>query len=328
MPEAIELERCLLRAQRGDLNRVESYLRVCLQKDHPDKLLILEALSQGYLKTYNLPAAVSCLTQWLDLQPNQVQALTWRGRALELQRQHEDALADYSQAVALQPDAEEARLHLADLLTEVNRGKDALEHYEYLRQRHAPPTKVLLGLARCRRELGQSEEARQVLEELLAQEPKDFQALAERGRLALEAGDAAAAEEWLRQSLALAPYERETNHIFLQCLHRRGKKKEADECQARLEQINEDLRRLVEVTRAILRTPHNPALRCEAGTIMLRNGQEKEGLRWLESALQEDPRHAATHRALADYYERTGQAEQAKQHRRLALQEPSYGVVR
>jgi tetratricopeptide (TPR) repeat protein len=322
VPEAIELEQYLLRAQRGDLSRVEAYLWACIQKDHPDKLLILEALSQGYLKTYNLPGAVDCLSRWLQMQPNQLQALIWRGQTLERLRQPDDALEDYRQALALDPDAEEARLRLADLLTDSHHGKEALEHYDYLRQRHVANSKVLLGLARCRRQLGQSEEARQALEELLAEEPNDFAALAERGRLALEAGDPAAAEEWLRKSLAIAPYERETNHIFLQCLHRRGKKQEADACQARLEEINQDLRRLVEVTRDIPRSPHDPARRCEAGVIMLRNGQDKEGLRWLESALQEDPRHAETHRVLADYYERTGQADLAQHHRQLALQGP------
>jgi Tfp pilus assembly protein PilF len=59
-------------------------------------------------------------------------------------------------------------------------------------------------------------------------------------------------------------------------------------------------------------------LRCEAGLILMRRGLEAEGLRWLESALAVDPRHAGTHQALADYFERTGDAERAAQHRRLA----------
>src|SRR5262249_16859685 len=142
----------------------------------------------------NLLAAVDCLTEWLKLQPEHVQALTWRGQALELLRRHDQALADYRKAIVVDPDAEEARLRLADLLTNFRRGKDALEHYESLQPRHPSSPKVLLGLARCRRELGQSEEAQQVLDELLAHDPEDFLALAERGRLALEAGDPTAAE--------------------------------------------------------------------------------------------------------------------------------------
>ncbi len=48
-----------------------------------------------------------------------------------------------------------------------------------------------------------------------------------------------------------------------------------------------------------------------------RNGLESEGLRWLESALVEDPRHAPTHRALTDFYARAGDKEKAEQHRKM-----------
>ena len=64
-----------------------------------------------------------------------------------------------------------------------------------------------------------------------------------------------------------------------------------------------DLDRLDELTRQISIAPHNADLRFEAGQIMLRNGQETEGLRWLASALQEDPSHAA---AMAEYQEHAG----------------------
>jgi Tfp pilus assembly protein PilF len=56
--------------------------------------------------------------------------------------------------------------------------------------------------------------------------------------------------------------------------------------------------------------------------IFLKNGQDKEGLRWLASALQEDPAHRPTCQALADYYSRQGDAEAAERFRRLAQQPP------
>jgi Tfp pilus assembly protein PilF len=49
----------------------------------------------------------------------------------------------------------------------------------------------------------------------------------------------------------------------------------------------------------------------------LRNGLESEGLRWLESALVEDPRHGPTHLALADFYARAGDKVKAEQHRKM-----------
>jgi Flp pilus assembly protein TadD len=75
---------------------------------------------------------------------------------------------------------------------------------------------------------------------------------------------------------------------------------------------------MADLGRAIARNPHDPNLRCEAGLVLLRNGLEDEALRWLESALAEDPLHQATHQALADHYERAGNLEKAIEHRRVA----------
>jgi Tfp pilus assembly protein PilF len=52
------------------------------------------------------------------------------------------------------------------------------------------------------------------------------------------------------------------------------------------------------------------------GMIFLRNGREKDGVAWLQTALQVDPSHAATHQALADYFERKGMKSEAAEHRR------------
>jgi hypothetical protein len=52
--------------------------------------------------------------------------------------------------------------------------------------------------------------------------------------------------------------------------------------------------------RQIAADPHNADLCYQAGQIMLRNGQEAEGQRWLASALHEDPSYAATLQALTD----------------------------
>jgi len=49
--------------------------------------------------------------------------------------------------------------------------------------------------------------------------------------------------------------------------------------------------------------------------LFLRSGQVREGLRWLQSALQEDPRYQQTHQALMEYYESIGDEVHAAAHR-------------
>ncbi len=62
------------------------------------------------------------------------------------------------------------------------------------------------------------------------------------------------------------------------------------------------------------RSPHDAGLHYELGMIAFRSGSPKEGLRWLESALREDPRHLPTHRSMALYYQKAGQAGRAARH--------------
>ncbi|HZY90544.1 MAG TPA: hypothetical protein VFE78_37325, partial [Gemmataceae bacterium] len=71
-------------------------------------------------------------------------------------------------------------------------------------------------------------------------------------------------------------------------------------------------------THDMQRAPHDAALHCEAGVISLRMGSVTEGVRWLKSALKENPRYGPAHEALALFYERTGDRALAGRHRALA----------
>jgi tetratricopeptide (TPR) repeat protein len=318
VPEAISLEGALLTAQQGDTAPVEVYLLSCVHKDHPDAGLILEALARGYLQTFQLTRALECLELWLQRQPDEVQALAWRGEVLERLERSQAALEDYRRVVDLDAGRDDTRLRLANLLLRKREPREALTQYEEVYGRQPGNGEALLGLALCRRELGQPEAARQLLDQLLEVEPRNPRALTARGQVASERGQLAEAEEWLRRAVTVAPFERDVVYAFEQCLHRRGKKDEAKEWHARLERIDADLKRMQELMAQVHRTPHDPALRCEAGMLLMRNGQEQEGLRWLASALQQNPAHAQTHQVLADYFERHGDPELAAQHRQQA----------
>jgi tetratricopeptide (TPR) repeat protein len=316
-PEALELERALVRVQRGDAEMYAGWLLKCVEQDHPDSVLILEALATGFMKTYRMNHADHCLRLWLEREPDNVQALMWRAELAE-RRQSSEAVEYYRRAVEADPEHEEARLRLASGLLSLHRHEEAARHYEWLRERHPDRADVLVGLARCRREMGRPEEAKRLLELALAANPKHVAALHERGRVALEMDQPAEAEEWLRKAAAAAPNHQEITFTLYQCLQARGKTTEARQLHAQIERINASLERLGELTRKIAASPNDADLRYEAGMIFLNNGQEVEGLRWLASALNENPRHAPTHRALTEYYEHAGDSARADQHRRLA----------
>jgi tetratricopeptide (TPR) repeat protein len=321
--EAIELERALQQAQKGDLHPVEKALHVIIEEGHPERTLVLEALSQGYLENYQLTWARDCLNQWLEIQPDNTQALSWRGQVHVLLGRSNDALRDYRRVVQLDNDADDARARLADLLLGSHEVTVALTHFERLQGKKPDDPEVLLGLARCQVELGQTDEAIQTLDRLLAIDPNHVLGLAERGRLALELNQPAEAERWLRRSLALAPFERETLYSMYRCLEFQKRPDEAKVFHETMERIDADRKRLDELRLAIMATPHDASLRCEMGQILLRNAQTKEGCRWLESALKEDPHDENAHTALAEFYEGSGDPRQAALHRRHASQVPA-----
>jgi tetratricopeptide (TPR) repeat protein len=301
--DAIDLEHALLRAQRGDLSQVQvSLFNAATQANHPDACLILEALSKGFIRTYQLNRARICLDLWLDRQPDDLQALLWRAEVNDRQRNFREALEDYRRVISLDPERDEARLQVGQDLLSLRQPDEALPHFQFLEQRQPENRAVLVGLARCQRLLGQPAEARRLLERVLAAFPDDVDALAEQGRLATEMGQFAEAEPCLRKAVALAPYDRDTTLALAQCLQERGKTDEARQYFKKVEEIRNQLKHLDELTAKIWESPHDPALRHEVGMIFLQSGQTVEGLRWLGSALQEDPTYQPTRLALAEYY--------------------------
>jgi tetratricopeptide (TPR) repeat protein len=296
--EAIELEKTLAAVQQGDVERAEPMLVSFVQRDHPDKLLILEALAQGCRRTYQLPRALAHLDTWLGLQPDSARALAWRGETWLLLGRPRDALADYRKAVEVEPQEDEARLKVAELLLGFHEAEQASTHFTELLNRHPDDGEALFGLACCRAEQGDTSAAQELLDRLLSSQPAHVGALTERGKIALDTGNPQDAERWLRKAAEAAPFEHETLYTLYRCLTANGHAKEAEEYRARARRIEEDRKRLDELRAGVLTAPHDASLRCEMGLILLRNGQDKEGVRWLESALREDPGHEAARQAL------------------------------
>jgi tetratricopeptide (TPR) repeat protein len=174
-------------------------------------------------------------------------------------------------------------------------------------QRHPDHGEALLGLARCRREQGDTAGAVNLLDRLLSLQPEHAGALAERGKIVLEAGNPQDAEKWLRMAAGVTPFERETLYALYRCLTGNGHTGEAEECLSRIRRIDEDRKRLDELRTAIMTAPHDASLRCEMGLILLHNGQDKEGVRWLQSALRENPGYAAARQALQDHSRRSAE---------------------
>jgi Tfp pilus assembly protein PilF len=153
---------------------------------------------------------------------------------------------------------------------------------------------------------------------VLAREPGNNQARAIRGRAAMEAGDPAAAERWLREAVRAEPSDTEALHLLVLALRARRKDDEAGRLAARLETLQQDLRKLTELLRAIRPGMTDPGPCHEAGVIALRVGRTTQGLNLLHDALRRRPDHRPTHAALAAHFRQTGRPDLAEVHQSLA----------
>jgi tetratricopeptide (TPR) repeat protein len=315
----LTLEWVLLRAEQGELDAVRDVCRLWVSDNHASTPLILEAQARGYLRQFRLQDAANCLKQWLERQPDNPQALFLQGKVEHERLNPAGAIASFGRLLQVDPEHHEARALLADYLLDIAQPREALPHVQYL-QRHRPTPRSRLLLAKCYGALTELAKAEAILDELLADQPHYGEALAERGRIAFMRGHMGAAESWLRKAVEEDPAINPHVHYQLfQVLTRNGKNAEAQQVHKRWEQILDDLKHIQEIiTVKMQAAPHDPALHYEIGLIALRAGNAREGLRWLNSAVREDPTYAPAHIALAVYHQETGSPGRAAEHRAKA----------
>ncbi len=176
------------------------------------------------------------------------------------------AIADFQQALELDPRRWGCRLRLSRLLLDRHNAEEALPHLEELQRGHPDDPEVLVALAQCRQLQGEELQALQLLDQTLASHPNFFDALVLRGQLGCQQQEPAEGEIWLRRALAQHPLDGRTLYLFYKCLEHQGKQSEAAEVLARHKAVEADSARLTDLmTREIERTPGNPDVLSEVG---------------------------------------------------------------
>src|SRR5205085_76516 len=123
---------------------------------------------------------------------------------------------------------------------------------------------------------GKLDESRALLDKLLAKHPRQVEALTERAQVDIDTGKLDSALALLRKALELQPHDTQANYSLALCLRRVGRQAEAEQVTVRVKQISEDEGRLQRIQKDVLSKPNDAALRCEAGQLLLRNGQERD----------------------------------------------------
>jgi tetratricopeptide (TPR) repeat protein len=304
--EAIDWELALLRAQSGNFEAVEAKLRVAVEAapDHPDADLICEVLVPEYMARFRMAEAYHLLIPWIERRPSDLRLRLWMFEVARRMLLPQLAIDSARAAVAIAPDSADARAKCGEILIENHQPVEAREHFEWLLARRPHDPAARFGLAKCLRELGDDPGAVRELTVLLRDHPDRPAYLAERGYVDLQAGRPADARDWLRKAAEADPSNTDLLYNYALCLERCGQPDEAKRWRDRHAQAEADLLELKEVTKRVAGEPRNPDLRHRAGELMLRNGHEREGVRWVRSALAVNPNHAPSRKTLDEYYAR------------------------
>ena len=125
------------------------------------------------------------------------------------------------------------------------------------------------------------------------------------------------AEKRLRQVLSADPADTEALYLLTSVLQLQGKPDKAAACLKEYERAKERLDRANKLLREVADSPDATAADyAEVGAFLLEVGNERQGLYWLDRALEREPGHQGAHAALAAHYEKKGNSEGAAAHRR------------
>jgi predicted Zn-dependent protease len=322
--EAVALEWALLQAARGNLREVEDYLQRKTEQAPEQAPVVWEALVEGYIRVYRGLDALSCLDHWLSVDPDNLRALELRGIAFQNARSAQRGAENLRKVIERDPDRDDTRLRLAQCLLTTGSYEEALPHLEYLVRRSPDRIDIQVGLARCRNMTGQPEQARELLDAVLAKDKDNGLALRTRGQFALADNEPDQAERWLRRATEVWPNDYLSHFLLGRALQEQRKTDEARAQLRRADEVKARAERLGELTsRKLSDQPLDPALHCEMGLLLLRNGHKSLGESWLLSALSLDRDYQPAHAALAEFYKGEGDETRASLHRQQAERGPN-----
>jgi tetratricopeptide (TPR) repeat protein len=295
----IELQRCLTIAQSGRINQVQARLNEIMLQGTTDDVAqqIYEASAKGYLASYQLRDAWSCLNSWLEWQPNNVNARRWRGQISEIMARPRDAVDEYLEVLNIAPDDEETHRRIAQSLLMLNRVDEACSHYEWLTARRHDDAEAILGLARCKRRMGALGESRELAESVIKLDvtPEILaEAQYEIGTTLLALRDPEHAVELLELAEDGLPSNQELHYALSRAYAQLGHEDAATRSKNRAQQVDSIRVRTREILQILAGEPNNTELRVELAEILASQGERNKSQQWFEIASGFDSSRVST----------------------------------
>jgi Flp pilus assembly protein TadD len=280
-------------------------VRYYMSSSRPDPT-VDEALTRVYMMTQRVPLARPVIERWIRDAPKDGRPFLWLA---ELDRRMEaNNLATiekhYREALARDPELDQARLGLGETLRKLFRNAEAKVEYSDYLSRHEDDPVALAGAGRNAAELGDNEAAIRLLDQALQIDPEEPSALKGRAAIDIARGDFGAARRRLDQALARDPFDSEAHYNRARVRAALGDHQGARADSGAFEQLKKDQSELMRIFTLIVADPADNELRAKVAAWMFSHGRPDDGMGWAKSVLATDPNHAATNALLADFHSR------------------------
>ena len=326
--EAVRLQRLFSAAQRGDIRVVEPQLLRLMESPLDDEVAeqCYEAMAEGYVSCMRPGQAAECISYWKDWQPTNPQPWYWEGVVHEGGEAWQDALASYTRACNADSTHLPSLLGRARMELETAQVDLAEPHFRECRQQSPDNPEAFLGLAACYVNRGSRQAAMGLLREALSLELKPHQAaaaLSELGQLQLEDGDVAVAAWSLAKAVDFDPISPRSRLVLATALEQLCESGLAKEQRQAGHLLSEQQVSMTNIARRVRVNPDNADVRAEAGDMFFKLGMDRDAARWFTTALQIDPNHQASRRALAEIAVRQDNRAEETHHRSF-LDDPNH----
>jgi tetratricopeptide (TPR) repeat protein len=307
--------RGLLLARTNQSSQAEPLLRRVLDDSSRFDAEVAEAICQLYLGSFRLNEAAAVLNRWMREAPRDARPYLLQTEVdTRSDAKPELIIARYRDALARDPDLDQARLGLAQQLGHNYRfAEAAIEYSLYLARQPTDPIGYL-GAGQNAVELGQYAEATQLLDQALSLMPQDSEVLAARAEVELRTNNSEAALRYFDRAVKSDPFDYRNRYQRMLVLARLGRTAEASSERTILNHLADDQKRFGKISRDLRRNPLDAQLRSEAARWLMDHGHEDEAVEWANLVLKSDPSQPAMNRLLADYYRKKGQVGLANFH--------------
>lgn len=314
----LEREQAFALAQDGQFQKLGSRWGRLFVESGSDAPELAEAYVIWCLSRFRLAEAQQALTFWEADFPEDHRPHRYRGQIAFVLQEWDSAIAELQKALTLSADDVETRLLKAKAHLKLLQFDAAEAELRTLLLYASDRGDARALLAHCLSHRNRPEEARSTLERILRDQPGHFDALREAGLLELKLGRHADAAGFLEQAAEIHPEDAELRQALAKALAGCGRTEEAESHFQFMEQASPALLRLPRQTTELAQQPDNVALRFEIAETVWMYRSRAEGLLWLKSLLEFDPRHAGAHQLLAEHYRLTGDEQRAAEHQQQA----------